>query len=44
MVAQLATRGIQGLVPQHPARRRRRIGDHVAALITQARLEHDRRS
>jgi transposase len=32
--------GIQGLVPQYPARRRRRIGEHVVALITQARLEH----
>lgn len=32
--------GIQGLVPQYPARRRRRIGDDVVALITQARLEH----
>lgn len=33
--------GIQGLVPQYPARRRRRIGAHVVALITQARLEHE---
>ena len=33
--------GIQGLVPQYPARRRRRIGEDVVALITQARLEHD---
>ena len=32
--------GIQGLVPQYPARRRRRISEHVVALITQARLEH----
>lgn len=32
--------GLQGLVPQYPARRRRRIGDEVVALITQARLEH----
>jgi hypothetical protein len=32
--------GIQGLVPQYPARRRRRIGEDVVALITQARLEH----
>jgi transposase InsO family protein len=40
MVAQLATRRHSGLVPQYPARRRRRIGDDVVALITQARLEH----
>ena len=33
--------GPQGLVPQYPARRRRRIGAHVVALITQARLEHE---
>jgi transposase len=33
--------GIQGLVPQYPARRRRRIGDDVVALITQARLEQE---
>ena len=32
--------GIQGLVPRYPARRRRRIGEDVVALITQARLEH----
>ena len=32
--------GIQGLVPQYPARRRRRISERVVALITQARLEH----
>jgi transposase len=32
--------GIQGLVPQYPARRRRRIGEDVIALITEARLEH----
>jgi transposase InsO family protein len=32
--------GVQGLVPQYPARRRRRIGADVVALITQARLEH----
>jgi transposase InsO family protein len=32
--------GIQGLVPQYPARRQRRISEHVVALITQARLEH----
>ena len=32
--------GIQGLVPQYPTRRRRRIGEDVVALITQARLEH----
>lgn len=33
--------GIQGLVPQYPARRRRRISDDVVALITQARREHE---
>jgi transposase len=33
--------GIQGLVPQYPARRRRRISEDVVALITQARLEHE---
>lgn len=27
-------------MPQYPARRRRRIGEDVVALITQARLEH----
>jgi len=32
--------GIQGLVPRYPVRRRRRIGEDVVALITQARLEH----
>ena len=32
--------GIQGLVPQYPTRRRRRIGEDVVALITQARREH----
>jgi transposase len=32
--------GIQGLVPQYPAGRRRRIGEEVVAFITQARLEH----
>lgn len=32
--------GVQGLVPRYPARRRRRISEHVVALITQARLEH----
>jgi transposase InsO family protein len=33
--------GIQGLVPQYPVRRRRRIGEDVVALITLARLEHE---
>ena len=33
--------GVQGLVPQYPARRRRRISEDVVALITQARLEHE---
>jgi transposase InsO family protein len=33
--------GVQGLVPQYPARRRRRIGEDVVALITQARIEHE---
>jgi transposase len=32
--------GVQGLVPQYLARRRRRIGEDVVALITQARREH----
>ena len=32
--------GVEGLVPRYPARRRRRIGENVVALITQARLEH----
>lgn len=32
--------GIQGLVPRYPARRRRRIGEDVVALITLARREH----
>lgn len=32
--------GIHGLVPQYPARRRRRIGEDVVALMTPARLEH----
>ena len=32
--------GLQGLIPQYPARRRRRISERVVALITQARLEH----
>lgn len=32
--------GIHGLIPQYPARRRRRIGEEVVGLITQARVEH----
>jgi len=31
--------GIRGLVPRYPARRRRRIPDHVVALVAQARRE-----
>jgi hypothetical protein len=32
---------IQGLVPQCPARRRRRISEDVVALITQAHVEQE---
>lgn len=41
MVRNWQRAGIQGLVPQYPARRRRRISDDVVALITQARREYE---